>query len=46
MLDDIGLCFPYARRDVLAMPMPAITRLHKRAVAHLRIIYGLPPGSG
>lgn len=40
MLDDIGLCFPYPRRDVLAMPMPAIKRLHARAVAHLKLIYG------
>lgn len=44
MLDDVGLCFPYSRRDMLAMPMPAILRIHARAVAHLRFIYRTPPG--
>ena len=39
-LDDIGLAFLYSRREVLAMPLPAILRLRARALRHLALLYG------
>lgn len=39
IVDEIGVVFPYARAEVMAMPMTAILRLYRRAMTHLKIIY-------
>lgn len=39
IVDEIGVVFPYPRAEVLAMRMPGIMRLYRRAITHLKISY-------